>query len=75
MSSAGQIDRPRFGGAVIPARQVQVLTAPALAPKLAPRPEPCREKPQISIIKEGDTVRAIEVTCSCGEKIRLECEY
>lgn len=31
--------------------------------------------PSIELIKDGNTVRAIDVTCSCGEKIRLWCAY
>lgn len=73
--SSGQNERPRFGGTVIPAQHIQFHAAPAPPPAPAPRAEPCQAKPQITVIKEGDTVRAIEIVCICGEMIRLDCEY
>ncbi len=30
---------------------------------------------KITLIKAGDTVTAIEVTCGCGAVIRLDCLY
>lgn len=29
----------------------------------------------VELITEGDVVKAIDVTCSCGQKIRLWCSY
>jgi hypothetical protein len=34
-----------------------------------------RQQPVIELIREGDVVTAIDVTCSCGEKLRLWCSY
>jgi hypothetical protein len=31
--------------------------------------------PKVEIIRDGDTIIAIEVICSCGERIRLLCDY
>ncbi len=31
--------------------------------------------PKIELIRDGDVVQAIDVTCSCGETIRLWCSY
>jgi hypothetical protein len=31
--------------------------------------------PQIEAVKEGDRVVRLVVTCSCGEKIEVECLY
>lgn len=33
------------------------------------------DEPRIELIREGDLIRAIEVTCSCGKRIRIVCEY
>jgi hypothetical protein len=33
------------------------------------------DEPRIELIREGDLIRAIDVTCSCGKRIRLVCEY
>lgn len=32
-------------------------------------------QPTVELIREGDVVKAIDVTCSCGEKIRIWCSY
>lgn len=32
-------------------------------------------KPVVELIRDGDTVRAIDVTCTCGRRIRLSCLY
>lgn len=29
----------------------------------------------VELLREGDIVKAIDVTCSCGEKIRIWCSY
>jgi len=31
--------------------------------------------PIVELIREGDIVQAIDVTCSCGHRIRLRCMY
>ena len=31
--------------------------------------------PQIEIVKKGDKVARLIVTCSCGERIEIECLY
>ncbi len=36
---------------------------------------PASGEPHIELIREGDVVQAIEVTCTCGRKIRLRCAY
>ncbi len=33
------------------------------------------EAPQVEIIEDGGKVRRIVVTCTCCEKIEIECEY
>lgn len=32
-------------------------------------------EPQIILIREGDAVKAIEVVCKCGERIRMNCVF
>ena len=34
-----------------------------------------RQQPVIELIRDGEVVTAIDVTCSCGETIRLWCSY
>jgi len=31
--------------------------------------------PQIEVVKQGDKVARLIVTCSCGERIEIECLY
>ncbi len=57
---------------VILAQNVHVVKASA--PVVHSQPS-CNGEPRISIIKEGDIVRTIEVECVCGELIRLDCVY
>jgi hypothetical protein len=32
-------------------------------------------QPQVELIREGDVIRAIEIVCGCGQRIRLLCNY
>jgi hypothetical protein len=36
---------------------------------------PAPEGPQVEVVKQGDKVMRIVVTCSCGEKVEVECLY
>lgn len=39
------------------------------------RPEASSHTPSIELISEANVVRAIDVTCACGTKMRLWCSY
>jgi hypothetical protein len=53
--------------------RISQLSAPGAASRPA---EPARlETPQVEIIEENGKVRRIVVTCTCCEKIEIECEY
>ncbi|MBP3960903.1 hypothetical protein J8F10_37250 [Gemmata sp. G18] len=41
----------------------------------APVPPGASGEPTVRIIREGDVIQALEVTCSCGERVRIRCEY
>jgi hypothetical protein len=53
------------------------------APQPAPLPPgvsvsavvPAGNTPQIDVVKQGDKIMRIVVTCSCGERIEIECLY
>jgi hypothetical protein len=32
-------------------------------------------EPKVELVRSGDRIRAIDVTCSCGQRIRLRCDY
>ena len=44
---------------------------------LVGKPPVTHEKPEpkVEIIREGNFIRAVEVLCSCGERIRLRFDY
>jgi hypothetical protein len=48
------------------------LAAPDAA---APTEKPRLEEPQVEIVEDGGKVQRIVVTCTCCEKIEIECEY
>jgi hypothetical protein len=60
-------------GAVVPADRVKV--APDVVPIGAPRPGEARGEPRIQLVREDGVIRAIDVHCSCGEWIRIRCDY
>jgi hypothetical protein len=65
---------PRGGGEFQPLTpsRIGALTAAGCA-EAAERPR--LEEPQVEIVEDGGKVRRIVVTCTCGEKIEIECEY
>lgn len=32
-------------------------------------------EPRVELVRDGDVVSAIDVHCTCGERIRILCEY
>lgn len=32
-------------------------------------------EPRVELIRAGDVVQAIDVTCTCGQRIRIRCDY
>jgi hypothetical protein len=59
--------------------EVQPLRAPQAHSPVAtgsvrPAPETAAE-PNIEVVKQGDKIVRIIVTCSCGEQIEVECLY
>jgi hypothetical protein len=32
-------------------------------------------EPQVEVIRQGDVIQAIDVVCTCGQRIRLRCVY
>ncbi len=34
-----------------------------------------RSEVKIQLVREDGVIRAIDVTCACGERIRIRCEY
>lgn len=58
-----------------PLRTPHVHKATAAVAGAVRAPEPVPEGPQVEVVKQGDKVMRIIVTCSCGEKVEVECLY
>jgi len=43
--------------------------------KLHPLDAPSEGQPTIAFDREGDTVKRVQVNCSCGQSIHLDCIY
>lgn len=72
MESANELNAEPAIPAVIPQRLVRLLDERAC---LAIPRKGAAAEPQVELIRDGEAVRAIEVTCTCGKKIRLRCVY
>jgi len=57
---------------VVPGKRVRL--SGEIARVRIPGQESCPE-PQVSLVREGDTIKAIEVVCTCGKRIRLNCVF
>lgn len=57
---------------VVPARCVRMSGETARV-KAARHGAAC--EPQVELIRDGDVIRVIDVTCVCGRRIRLSCVY
>ncbi len=58
---------------VVPARKVLVEGGRAAVTIASPHARACA--PLVEVIRDGDVIQAIDVTCACGEKIRVRCDY
>jgi hypothetical protein len=70
MTSAANVRRTT--AAIIPGRRVVFAGESARVQVPA---ETTSKEPHIELVRESDVIRAIDVTCSCGQKIRLVCDY
>jgi hypothetical protein len=61
-------------GAVIPASRVNRAGQPRCVGAVESEDKP-GAGPLVELVREDGVIRAIDVTCSCGERIRLRCTY
>jgi hypothetical protein len=70
------------GGTVVRGSSVRVSGDPArvgvpgpaaFIPQAGGESKP--SEPRIEIIKDGEVIQAIDIVCSCGQHIRLNCVY
>jgi hypothetical protein len=63
-------------GAVLSGRRVRRADRPVPVGHTASEPDvQTSSGAQIRLLRDGDVIRAIEVTCTCGERIVLDCIY
>jgi hypothetical protein len=58
--------------AIVPGQRVRLSGETARIS--VPRRAGCRE-PVVELIRSGEKIRAIEISCGCGQRIRLRCDY
>lgn len=57
---------------VIAARAVRLAAEPV---RIRIPGQPAPAEPDVQVLRNGDEVEAIEVTCTCGKHIRLDCVF
>jgi hypothetical protein len=62
------------GRVQVPEETLSAPAAPADRLRVAPF-ENGSASPNIEIVKQGDKVTRLIVTCTCGERIEIECLY
>ncbi len=59
---------------LIPGRRVRVA-GETRVPGPHDHGGPAGEEPCVEVIRDGDVIQAIDVTCTCGKRIRIRCDY
>ena len=67
-----KVDKQLPQRGVVPCHRVRLGGESA---RVAVPGQDARREPQIILIRDGDTVKAIEVVCTCGQRIRLNCVF
>lgn len=57
---------------VVPSHRIQVTGEMA---RVGAPGQPLTHEARVDLIREGDEIRAIDVTCPCGQRVRLQCVY
>lgn len=63
---------------IIPAEKVRLIEGtphPAPAPHRDLAESVINHEPQVTLVKNGEIVKSIVIKCTCGEVVRLDCEY
>ncbi|MDB5312207.1 MAG: hypothetical protein JWO38_6409 [Gemmataceae bacterium] len=69
-------ERPEAAGADGPVVTADRVTVSAETVRIgAPRSADAPGEPKVQLIREDGVIRAIDVTCTCGERVRIRCEY
>jgi hypothetical protein len=59
------------------AKPLPVPVSPAVLPSRDQSPPPAKHSvgPNVEIVRKGTTITHLIVTCSCGEKVEVQCLY
>ena len=57
---------------VIPGQRIRVT--PQAATVAVPGPE-CFDDVTVDVVRNGERIEAINISCTCGRQLRLVCEY
>ncbi len=73
MKESGTSRKPTVQHTVIPARQVvRMEKSPG---KRSGSSVAVADGPSCEVVRENGVIAAIDVTCACGERIRIRCVY
>ena len=65
----------RPAGPVVPARFVVSMGKPRRVGQDAAPPGPADAGPKIELVQDNGVIRAIDIICACGERMRINCGY
>ena len=72
MEPARKLQGGAVNPAIIPHRLVRLMDEKA---QVGLSVEAACEEPRIELIRDGATIKAIDINCTCGRRIRLNCVY
>jgi len=79
MNTAAANDPPNLSDKVIPAQFIRIhdphAAKPGVVHPATPKAAEKATEPKITLHKDGETIKAIEIVCGCGEVIKIDCEY
>lgn len=64
-----------LGKKTIDTQLLRVVAGPASSASPHPVAPTSHSGPQVEVVKQGDKVVRLFVTCSCGERIEVDCLY
>lgn len=63
----------------LPIAALRPPASPRPAPAAGPRPSAALQAdhtaPHVEVVKQGDKVTRLIVTCACGERVEIDCLY
>lgn len=73
MNKPGQPPTEDVGRGVVPGRLVRVSSAAARVGEHNHKDG--AHEPKLELVRDGDVLQAIDITCFCGKRMRIKCVY